>query len=62
MEQETYTKEDAYHFMCKQDLVYNGLDEHFDQWFNEHVGIYFEYVDDDTYVRIEEEKDYKEDA
>ena len=49
-----YTKDEAYNFMASQGLLYNGLDKHYDEWFNSKYVLYFVKYDIGMYVLIED--------
>ena len=50
------TKDEATNFMASQGLVYSGLDEDFDGWFEEYRMEYgFEDIGDDLYLYHEDE-------
>jgi len=49
------TKDEATNFMASQGLVYSGLDKHFNEWFEEYRGEWFECIGDDLYLYHEDE-------
>lgn len=48
-----YTKQEVYSYLASQGLVYSGLDEHFDEWFDNYSEE-FEYIGEDKYIYHED--------
>ena len=48
-----YTKQEVYNYLASQGLVYSGLDEHFDEWFD-YYSEEFEYIGEDKYIYHED--------
>ncbi len=51
-----YTKDEAISYMASQGLVYSGLDEYLDEWFENYCSDWgFESIGDDKYVYHEDD-------
>lgn len=53
---EKYSKQEVTNYLASQGLVYSGLDEHFNDWFEEYIMDYgFEDIGNSFYIYHEDE-------